>query len=99
MLNALGGAFVIVRADEMRMPELDRARDSIAPGVFAGTAYAFDPATGALGCAGSFRATSSSISTLSNFSGLDRAHEAAVRDFEGQAEAAIVASLRSVDSL
>ncbi|MFN0253348.1 MAG: hypothetical protein ACKV2T_41140 [Kofleriaceae bacterium] len=97
VLHALGGGFVIVRVNELQMPELDRAHDSIAPGVIAGTAYAFDPATGALRCAGTFRATSSSIGPLSSFSGLDRANTAAIRDFEAQTEAAIVSSLRSVD--
>jgi hypothetical protein len=98
ILHSVGGAFVVVRVDEMRVPELDRARDAIAPGVLAGTAYAFDPASGALRCAGTFRATSSStVGTLSKFSGLDRAHEAAVRDLEARTEAAIVSSLRSVD--
>jgi|GEM_PF-5661710 len=98
ILHALDNAFVIVRVDEMRMPELDRAHDTIAPGLIAGTAYAFDPASGSLRCAGAFQASSSSnIGTLSGFSGLDRAHEAAIRDFEAQIETSIVASLRSVD--
>lgn len=98
VLHSLGGAFVIVRVDEMRLPELDRARDTIAPGALAGTAYAFDPASGSLNCAGTFRAMSSdNIATLSGFSGLDRAHEAAIRDFEMQVETSIVSSLRSVD--
>jgi hypothetical protein len=97
VLHALGGAFVLVRVSELQLPELDRARDSIAPGVVAGTAYAFDPATGALRCAGMFRAGSSNIGALSSFAGLDRANAAAIRDFEAQTEAAIVSSLRSVD--
>ncbi len=98
ILHALAGAFVIVRVDELRMPELDRAHDTIAPGTIAGTAYAFDPSSGSLRCAGAFRASSSSnIGTLSGFSGLDRAQDAAIRDFEAQIETSIVASLRSVD--
>ncbi|MGE0397756.1 MAG: hypothetical protein AB7T06_13625 [Kofleriaceae bacterium] len=97
ILHAVGGAFVVVRVDELRMPELDRANDALAPGVLVGTAYAFDPASGALRCAGTVRAVSSQIGTLSGFSGLDRAREAAIRDFEVRVEASIVSSLRSVD--
>jgi len=98
ILHAIGSAFVVVRVDEMRLPELDRAHDTIAPGILAGTAYAFDPASGSLRCAGTFRARSSNnIGTLSGFSGLDRAHEAAIRDFEAQVETSIVSSLRSID--
>ncbi len=98
VLHAIGSAFVLVRVDELRMPELDRARDVIAPGVLAGTAYAFDPANGALRCAGIFRATSStSVGALSSFSGLDRAQNAALRDFEQQIETSLVSSLRSID--
>lgn len=97
-LRALAGAFLVVRVDEMREPELDRAHDSIAPGIFAGTAYAFDPASGDVRCAGTFRVTSGSeIRSLSSFSGLDRAREAAIRDFEAQVEAHVVSSLRSID--
>jgi hypothetical protein len=97
ILYALGGAFVVVRVDEMREPELDRAHDAIAPGVLAGTAYAFDPGSGELRCAGSFRATSSSAIRLSSFSGLDSAREAAIRDFATQVETSIASSLRSID--
>jgi hypothetical protein len=98
VLRTLDTAFVIVRVDEMREPELDRAIDAIAPGVLSGTAYAFDPASGELRCAGTFRATSgSSIHSLSGFSGLDQAHEAAIRDFEMQVEGSILSSLRSID--
>jgi hypothetical protein len=98
VVRSLGGAFVVVRVDERRLPELDRAHDAIAPGVLAGTAYAFDPASGALRCAGAFRATSSeSIGSLSGFSGLDRAQDAAIRDFDIQVETSIVSSLRSID--
>ena len=98
VLHALGGAFVVVRVTELRLPELDRARDAIAPGVIAGTAYAFDPASGVLRCAGAFRATSSdAVGPPSSFAGLDGAHDAAIRDFESRVEASIVSSLRSID--
>ena len=97
VLELLGSAFVVVRLDEMHGPELDRAHDSIVPGTMSGTAYAYDPATGELRCAGSFRASSTSPASLSSFSGLDHAREAAVRDFHTQVETTIVASLRAID--
>lgn len=98
IVRSLGGALVVVRVSELHPPELDREHDAFAPGVMAGTAYAFDPATGALRCAGAFRATSSdTLGALSSYTGLDRAHEAAIRDLDTQVEAALGFSLRSVD--
>lgn len=98
VLHALDGAFVLVRVTELHQPELDRAHDGVVPGVLAGTAYAFDPTSGALRCAGSFRATSSAnAGSPSHYAGLDRANEAVIHDFEAQVESAIVASLRAVD--
>lgn len=97
VLRALHSAFVVVQIDELRMPELDRAHDSIAPGVIAGTAYAFDPANGSLRCAGAFHAMSSDVGPLSGFSGLDRARDVAIRDLDTRVASAIASSLRSID--
>ncbi|HEY4180434.1 MAG TPA: hypothetical protein VGM90_26505 [Kofleriaceae bacterium] len=87
----------MIRLDEQRDPELDREHDTVSPGVLAGTAYAFDPSTGALRCAGAFRATSPTVPTLSRYAGLDAAEAAARTDFARSVESAVVDSLRSID--
>lgn len=98
IVRSLGSAFVVIRVDEHRDPELDRAHDGFAPGLLAGTAYAFDPTTGELRCAGAFRATSSgTLRTLSTFSGLDAAQEAISNEFSVEVETAIARALRAVD--
>ncbi|MBA3455487.1 MAG: hypothetical protein H0T42_20510 [Deltaproteobacteria bacterium] len=61
VLRAIRGAFVVAMITEHQAPGLDRA-GAIRPGTAAGVAYAFDPATGALRCAGSFRSTSDEAS-------------------------------------
>jgi hypothetical protein len=97
VLAQLANAPLVIRVDQRREPELDREHDTVAPGVLAGTAYAFDPATGALRCAGSFRATSPAVPTLSRYAGLDAAEDAARADFALAVESAVVGSLRSID--
>lgn len=97
VLAKLANAPLVIRIDEQRAPELDREHDTIAPGVLAGTAYAFDPSTGSLRCAGSFRATSPAVPTLSSYAGLDAAETAARADFAQAVESAVVGSLRSID--
>ncbi len=56
VLRAIRGAFVVAVVDEHQVPGQDR-EGAVRSGTAAGVAYAFDPATGALRCAGSFRAT------------------------------------------
>lgn len=50
VVQAIAGAFLVVQLAEVR---------TSTPGVAAGTAYAFDPASGTLRCAGTFRAEAS----------------------------------------
>ncbi|MDX2091996.1 MAG: hypothetical protein SFX73_29300 [Kofleriaceae bacterium] len=68
VLDAMSGAFVVARLR------------TYAHGVAAGTAYAFDPATGALRCAGAFRTEADSSTT----------------DLSKRTEDAILTSLRGV---
>ena len=58
VLRAIHGAFVVAIITEHTLPGIDR--DGAArTGSAAGVAYGFDPASGALRCAGSFRTTAS----------------------------------------
>jgi hypothetical protein len=57
VLRAIQGAYVIALISEHVAPGIDRTGAS-RTGLATGVAYAFDPATGALRCAGSFRASS-----------------------------------------
>lgn len=56
VLSAIRSAFVVAMITEHRVPGLDR-EGAVQAGTAAGVAYAFDPTTGALRCAGSFRST------------------------------------------
>ena len=71
VIEAMGGGFVVARLH------------TFSSGVAAGTAYAFDPATGALRCAGGFR-------TVGDAS--------VIRDFSAQTEREILGSLRAVSA-
>lgn len=57
VLRAIRGAFVVATITEHQAPGTGREGAARA-GTAAGVAYAFDPATGALRCAGSFRTSS-----------------------------------------
>jgi hypothetical protein len=96
-LTALSSAVVVVRVTQQREPELDRARDTVTPGVLTGTAYAFDPATGRLACAGTIHASSPTAPSLSQFPGLDAAQSAARDAFATEIDRALSSSLRAVD--
>lgn len=61
VLRAIRGAFVVAMITEHQVPGLDR--DGIASlGSAVGVAYAFDPATGVVRCAGSFRVSADEAS-------------------------------------
>jgi hypothetical protein len=57
VVRAIRGAFVVAMITEHHVPGVDR-EGAVRSGSAAGVAYAFDPATGALRCAGSFQTTS-----------------------------------------
>ena len=56
VLRAIRGSFVVAMITEHQVPGQGR-EGAVQSGTAAGVAYAFDPATGALRCAGSFRTT------------------------------------------
>ncbi len=56
LLRAIRGSFVVATVTEHQVPGQDR-EGAVRLGTAAGVAYAFDPATGDLRCAGSFRTT------------------------------------------
>lgn len=56
VLSAIRSAFVVAVITEHKLPGQDR-EGAVQAGTAAGVAFAFDPATGALRCAGSFRST------------------------------------------
>ena len=56
VLSAIRSAFVVAVITEHKLPGQDR-EGAVQAGTAAGVAFAFDPATGALRCAGSFRNT------------------------------------------
>jgi hypothetical protein len=100
LLRAISSPLVVLKLTDDQDPELatEEGLDVFRPGHRAGTAYVFDPQTGALRCAGRFDARSSeSVRAKSTMYGFGNQFEALAQDFDEQVTRAIQSSLRAIE--
>lgn len=100
VLRAISMPLVVLALTVDNAPAVseDRLSDEYISGLRAGTAYAFDPATGKLRCAGTFHAHSSDkVSWARTRLGFGNQEEVLARDLDDNTMRAVRDALRSID--